>query len=58
MPKITEDYVQTKNFSQIFTKNPTLLKVLLTNAPLRVILCSIFNFNQLHTFQPFLIPFL
>ena len=33
MPKITDDNVQTKIFSQIFTKNQTFLKVLRTNAP-------------------------
>ena len=48
MPKITDDNVQTKIFSQIFTKNLTCL-----NVPLSVILCSIFNFDQLHMFQPF-----
>ena len=48
-----QNNVQTKIFSQIFTKNPTFLKVLRTNAPLRVILCSIFSFDQLHMFYPF-----
>ena len=33
MPKITDDNVQTKIFSQIFTKNQTFLKVLRRNAP-------------------------
>ena len=33
MPKLTDDNVQTKIFSQIFTKNQTFSKVLHTNAP-------------------------
>ena len=48
-----QNNVQTKIFFSNFHENPTFLKVLRTNAPLKVILCSIFNFDQLHMFYPF-----